>query len=245
MGKRSSARSSTNRERRFGSGEGTIYVNDDATVAPFDTASANKYNIKVDLTTEPDVPSGTGVNGTCPDTTLPTFAGHLVCYQRDRSLGLFQTMRTDNMHVAVMFVNASTGQGGSLQFGFDQNFNASSVTNIRNEQTQAYAPLAESLYEGLCLYRKSQGPCYDNGNGASWGTGYDSTIDAQGDPFFFVSLNQMIRCCKNYILMISPGIGVTVSFVRSTPTATKMATRYGTMPMATWKPSFAPSMNVS
>jgi len=194
--------------RFFGVGEGSIYVNDDATVSPFDTASGNKYNIKVDLTTEPDVPSGTGVNGTCPDTALSSFAGHRVCYKRERSLGLFQTMRTDNMHVAVMFVNASTGQGGSLQFGFDQNFNAASVTNIRNNHTQQYAPLAESLYEGLCLFKKSQGPCYDNGNSATWGTGYNNTIGVAGDPYFSVSFNQMVGCCKNYVLMISPGIGV-------------------------------------
>ena len=76
------------------------------------------------------------------------------------------------MHVAVMFVNASTGQGGSLQFAFDDNFNASSVTNIRNQHTAAYAPIAESLYEGLCLFRKSQGPCYSNSG--SWSTGYSS-----------------------------------------------------------------------
>lgn len=195
--------------RFFGSGEGTIYINDDVTVSPFDTASANKYNIKVDLTSEPDLPSGTGsFSGTCPDTALPTFAGQRVCYMRERSLGLFQTMRLDNMHVAVMFVNASTGQGGSLQFGFDQNFNAASVTNIRNNHTQAYAPLAESLYEGLCLYKKSQGPCYDNGNSATWGTGYTTSIGTTGDPFYNVSMNQMLRCCKNYVLMISPGIGV-------------------------------------
>ncbi|WP_455241859.1 hypothetical protein, partial [Petrachloros mirabilis] len=191
----------------FGSGQGKIYVNDDATASPFDNASSNQYNIKVDLTTEPDIPSGTGVNGTCPDTALPTFAGHLVCYKRERSLGLFQTMRLDNMHVGVMFVNASTGQGGSLQFAFDANFNAASVTNIRNEHTAAYAPLAESLYEALCLFKKSQGPCYDNGGG-SWSTGYSSSIGVAGDPFYSVSYSQMVRCCKNYVLMITPGIGV-------------------------------------
>src|SRR5512147_2529205 len=161
--------------RFFGSGEGTIYVNDNATVSPFDDSPGNQYNIKVDLTSEPDVPSGTGVNGTCPDPNLSTFAGHRVCYMRERSLGVFQTMRLDNMHVAVMFVNASTGNGGSLQFAFEQNFIASSVTNIRNSQTQAYAPLAESLYEALCLYRKSQGPCYDNGTGTVWGTNYNNS----------------------------------------------------------------------
>ncbi|HSB45374.1 MAG TPA: hypothetical protein VLD60_10200, partial [Nitrospira sp.] len=82
------------------------------------------------------------------------------------------------------------------------------VTNIRNSQTQAYAPLAESLYEALCLYRKSQGPCYDNGTGTVWGTNYTNSTGTTGDPFFFTSYNQMVRCCKNYVLMISPGIGV-------------------------------------
>ena len=67
------------------------------------------------------------------------YAGARVCYQRDRSLGLFQKMRTDNMHVAVMFINASTGQGGSLQFAFDDNFNAASS----DEHPQP-------AYRGLC-----------------------------------------------------------------------------------------------
>ncbi len=197
----------------FGVGEGTLFINDSTkitgkvTASPFDTAPANQYNLEVDLTTEPNSPSGTGsVSDNCI-VGDPLFAGHLICYQRDRSLGLFQKMRTDNMHVAVMFVNASTGQGGSLQFTFDQNFNAASVTNIRNQHTAANAPIAESLYEGLCLYRKSQGPCYSNSG--SWSTGYSSGgIAAAGDPFFFVSMNQTVRCCKSFVLMISPGKGV-------------------------------------
>jgi type IV pilus assembly protein PilY1 len=194
----------------FGIGEATIYINDDATANPFDNAPSKRYNLEVDLTTEPDVPSGTGsrtdncITGPPLD---PLFAGHLICYERDRSLGLFQKMRTDNMHVAVMFINASTGQGGSLQFGFDDNFNAASVTNIRNQHLAANAPLAESLYEGLCLFKKSQGPCYSNSG--SWSTGYSSGgIGAAGDPFFFSSMNQMVRCAKCFVLMISPGKGV-------------------------------------
>jgi type IV pilus assembly protein PilY1 len=106
-----------------------------------------------------------------------------------------------------MFINASTGQGGSLQFGFDDKFNAASVTNIRNQHLAANAPLAESLYEGLCLFKKSQGPCYSNSG--SWSTGYSSGgIGAAGDPFFFSSMNQMVRCAKCFVLMISPGKGV-------------------------------------
>ena len=191
----------------LGLGEGKLYVNDDATASPFDNAPSKQFPLEVDLRTEPDVPSGTGsFAGNCI-VGDPLYAGHLVCYQRDRSLGLFQTMRTDNMHVAVMFINASTGQGGSLQFAFDQNFNAASVTNIRNQHLAAYAPMSEALYEGLCLYRKSQGPCYSNSG--SWSTGYSSGgLAASGDPFFFASMNQSVRCCKNYVLMIGPGIGV-------------------------------------
>ena len=41
------------------------------------------------------------------------------------------------MHVGVMFVNADTGQGGSLQFSYDEAFNSSDVTGIRNEQIEA------------------------------------------------------------------------------------------------------------
>jgi len=106
-----------------------------------------------------------------------------------------------------MFVNAESGNGGSLQFSFDEPFNSSDVTNIRNEQLEANSPLAEALYEGLCLFRKSQGPCYSNSG--SWVTGYSSGgIGAIGDPFYSASMNQMVRCAKCFVLMISPGIGV-------------------------------------
>ena len=198
--------------RIFGVGDGQLYVNDDATANPFDTASSNKYSLEVDLTSEPNSPAGTGAQTTCVsgnpnDNSDPNFAGHLACYKRERSLGLFQKMRTDNMHVGVMFVNANTGQGGSLQFSYDEAFNASDVTGVRNEQVEANSPIAESLYEGLCLFRKSQGPCYSNSG--SWTTGYSSGgIGAVGDPFYFASLNQTIKCCKSFVLMISPGIGV-------------------------------------
>ena len=195
----------------FGVGDGTVYINDDATASPFDNAPAKRYPLEVDLQTEPDVPSGTGSYADNCTVGDPLYAGARICYQRTRSLGLFQKMRTDNMHVAVMFVNASTGQGGSLQFAFDANFNASSVTNIRNQHTAAYAPIAESLYEGLCLFRKSQGPCYSNSG--SWSTGYSSGgLAAAGDPFFFVSMvRRNVHClpsCSNaatrWLLKSSP-----------------------------------------
>lgn len=190
----------------FGVGDGFLYINDDTTATPFDTASSNKYFLEVDLTTEPNVPAGSGAQTTCIAGN-PDYMGRLACYQKERSLGLFQKMRTDNMHVGVMFVNAATGQGGSLQFSYDEAFNASDVTGIRNEQIEANSPLAEALYEGLCLYRKSQGPCYSNSG--SWSTGYSSGgMGAVGDPFYFASMNQMVRCAKCFVLMISPGIGI-------------------------------------
>ena len=198
--------------RIFGVGDGLLYVNDDATADPFITANSNKYSLTVDLTTEPNAPAGTGTQTTCVagnpnDNSDPDFAGRLACYQRERSLGLFQKMRTDNMHVGVMFVNANTGQGGSLKFSYDEAFNSSVVTGIRNEHIEANSPIAEALYEGLCLFRKSQGPCYSNSG--SWSTGYSSGgIGAVGDPFYFASMNQMVRCAKCFVLMISPGIGV-------------------------------------
>lgn len=190
----------------FGLGEGKLYVNNDTTANPFDTAPANQYALEVDLTTEPNVPAGSGNQSNCI-VGDPDYMGHLACYKKDRSLGLFQKMRTDNMHVGLMFVNSETGQGGSLQFSYDEAFNSSDVTNIRNEQIESYSPISEALYEGLCLFRKIQGPCYSNSG--SWATGYSAGgIGTVGDPFYFASMNQMIRCCKSFVLMISPGMGV-------------------------------------
>jgi len=188
----------------FGSGEGTLYVNDDATASPFDTANSNKYKLEADLTTEPDVPSGTGnINDNCT-VGDPNFAGHLICYKRDRSLGLFQKLRLDNMHVGIMFVNAGSGQAGQMNFNFDDNFNPSAITGIRNQHIQTHSPLSEALYEGLCLFRKSQGPCYNNSGSSS--TNYTTATGVAGDPFFFASMNQTLRCAKCFVLMISPGI---------------------------------------
>jgi type IV pilus assembly protein PilY1 len=191
----------------FGAGEGTLYVNDNADPDPFNTANSNKYNLRVDLTTEPNTPSGTGnLSGSCDEGDTANFAGHMICYRKDRSLGLFQKMRTDNMHVGVMFANALSGKGGKVMFNFDESFNSSAITNLRNEHIQPKSPLAEALYEGLCLFRKSQGPCYNN-SGAS-ATGYTSSTGVASDPFYFTSFGQSLRCCKSFVLMISPGQGV-------------------------------------
>lgn len=190
----------------FGVGDGMLFVNDNGTASPFDTAASNTYSLEVDLTTEPNVPTASGGATSCISGD-PDYMGHLACYKKERSLGLFQKMRTDNMHVGVMFVNADTGKGGSLQFSYDEAFNSSDVTNIRNEQIEANSPLSEAMYEGLCLFRKSQGPCYSNSG--SWSTGYSAGgIGAVGDPYYFASMGQMIRCCKSFVLAISPGLGV-------------------------------------
>src|SRR2546422_9089023 len=189
--------------RFFGSGEGFLYVNDDSDFNPFNAASANQYHLQVDLTTEPDVPSGSGSTaGTC-DELDPNFAGHLICYKRDRSLGLFQKLRTDAMRAAIMFVDAGTGNAGNMQFLFDAAFNSSSVTNIRNQAVQTHSPLAEALYEALCYYRKSQGTCYANSPAS-----YNSSVQTQGDAFWFANYPtpQTVSCCKSFVLMISPGI---------------------------------------
>src|SRR4029078_11724043 len=79
----------------FGVGEATIYINDDATASPFDNAPSKRYNHEVDLVTERKVPAGTGNVADNCILGYPLYAGNLVCYRRDRSLGLFQKMRTD------------------------------------------------------------------------------------------------------------------------------------------------------
>jgi type IV pilus assembly protein PilY1 len=189
--------------RFFGSGEGLLYVNDNATPNPFNAVPADQYNLQVNLLTEPNVPSGTGsYSGTC-DELDPNFAGHLICYQRARSLGLFQTMRTDAMRVAIMFVDAGGGNAGNMQFLFDASFNSSSVTGIRNHAVQTHSPLSEALYEALCYYRKSQGTCYNNSP-----TSYTTAVQTQGDAFWFANYPtpQTVSCCKNFVLMISPGV---------------------------------------
>jgi type IV pilus assembly protein PilY1 len=189
-----------------GTGQGNIYVNDNTTANPFDTASTNQHPIEVDLTSEPNDVPASGLANTCI-LGDPNYMGTTACYLRDRSWGLFQRLRTDAFRAAIMFVNGSTGQGGSLQIAFDSAVLQNDYTNIRNEPTLTNAPLAESLYEALCYYRKSSGPCYNNGSGA-WSTGYNSTTAAAGDPYYVSSAGAIVPCCRNFVLMISPGVGV-------------------------------------
>ena len=161
----------------FGSGEGKIYVNGNSTADPFDAANSRQFPIRVDLTTETDA------------------------FRKAQSWGLLQNLRTDNMRVAVMFTNSDNGKAATLFREFDGNFNASAITGIRNQPLSAFAALAEATYEGLCYYRNSQGACYSN-NPAD----FTASVGAQGDPYFFVSSNQTVSCCKSFILMISSGI---------------------------------------
>ena len=189
--------------RFFGLGEGKIYINTDNNDDFFDASSASaQFQLGVDLNTEPDVPSGTGsASDSCTGTP---FAGHRVCYKRDRSLGIFQKLRLENMHIGVMFADAAGGKAGRMQFNFDDNFNAASITAIRNQAIKPSSPLAEAAYEALCLYRNSQGACYSNSP-----ADFTASVGATGDPFFFASFNQSVSCCKSFILMISPGVPLT------------------------------------
>ena len=197
--------------RFFGIGEGEIYVNSDNDNDFFDAASNSaQFKIEVDLTTEPNVPAASGTGTVCPTSpdefnasSDPNYAGHNACYKRDRSLGLFQKLRLDNMHVGVMFSQAGSGQGGFMQFNFDDNFNSSSITGLRNEHIQQNAPIAEATYEALCVYKNSQGPCYTNSP-----ADFTASVGAQGDPFFFTSSNTKVSCCKSFILMLSPGVPI-------------------------------------
>jgi type IV pilus assembly protein PilY1 len=162
--------------RYFGSGEGNIYVNNSATVNPFCSSSCI-YSIQVDLTSE------------------------TTAYRAAQSTGLLQNLDTNNMRVGVMFTNSTNGVAATVFRPFDGNFNSSAITGIRNQALSAYAALAEGTYEALCYYRNSQGPCFRNSP-----ADFSASVGASGDPFFFVSYNQMVQCCKSFILMVSSGI---------------------------------------
>ena len=162
----------------FGVGEGEIFVSAVVTESDvFGTSSSNQFSIKVDLTTETDA------------------------VRKEQSTGLLQNLSTDNMRIAVMFINADDGKAARVFRDFDGNFNASAITGVRNQRLSAYAALGEGTYEALCYYRNSQGPCYNNSP-----ADFSASVGAQGDPYFFVSNNQMVPCCKSYILMISSGL---------------------------------------
>lgn len=208
--------------RFFGLGEGTLYLNVNTTIDPFDGSGPTaplKFQLSVDLTTEPNVPGPGPLAGSvtldkrnCTDGE-DYYAGALVCYQRARSLGLFQTMRKDLFRVGILFADNVGGKGGYLQFKFDDDFNASSITTVRNQAVKPYAPIAEATYEGLCLYRNSQGACYSNSP-----ADFTATTGALYDPFWVCDRDsstgncktpvtgQLVPCCKSFILMISPGI---------------------------------------
>lgn len=208
--------------RFFGLGEGTLYLNVNNTIDPFDGTSSSaplKFQLSVDLTTEPNIPGPGPLAGSV---TLDKrncslgddyYAGATVCYQRERSLGLFQKMRKDLFRVGILFADNVGGKGGYLQFKFDDDFNASSITAIRNQLVKPFAPIAEATYEGLCLYRNSQGACFSNSP-----ADFTATTGTLYDPFWVCDRDsatgncktpvtgQLVPCCKSFILMISPGI---------------------------------------
>jgi len=161
----------------FGVGEGKVFVSAIATESDvFGASSSNKFAIEVDLTTETDA------------------------VRIAESTGLLQNLSTDNMRVAVMFTNADNGKAARVFRAFDADFDASAITGIRNKALSAVAALGEGTYEALCYFRNSQGACYNNSP-----PDFEASTEAQGDPYFFVSNNQMVSCCKSYILMVSSG----------------------------------------
>ncbi|MDH5667009.1 MAG: hypothetical protein OEY86_03235 [Nitrospira sp.] len=206
-----------------GTSAGTLYLNTNNTIDPFDgtgPSSPQQVKLSVNLDTEPDSP------GKGPLVTTSTaltdqncnigddyYAGARACYKRDRSLGLLQKMRKDLFRPAVLFADNAGGVGGYVQFRFDEDFNASTITGIRNALVKPYAPLAEATYEGLCLYRNEQGACYSNSP-----ADFVATTGARYDPFWVCDKDsatgnckspltgQLVPCCKSFILMISPGI---------------------------------------
>ena len=206
-----------------GTNAGSLVLNVNNTVDPFDgtgPSSPLTFQLSVNLNTEPDSP-GTGplvtTSTALTDQNCNTgddyYAGARACYKRERSLGLLQKMRKDLYRPAVLFADNVGGVGGYVQFRFDEDFNASTITNIRNALVKPYAPLAEAAYEGLCLYRNEQGACYSNSP-----ADFTATTGARYDPFWVCDKDsatgnckspltgQLVPCCKSFILMISPGI---------------------------------------
>ena len=202
---------------------GALYLNTNNTIDPFDgtgPSSPLTVQLSVNLNTEPDSPGKGPLVTTSTALTAQNcnigddyYAGARVCYKRDRSLGLLQKMRKDLFRPAVLFADNAGGVGGYVQFRFDEDFNSSTITGIRNSLVKPYAPLAEATYEGLCLYRNEQGACYSNSP-----ADFVATTGARYDPFWVCDKDsatgnckspltgQLVPCCKSFILMISPGI---------------------------------------
>jgi type IV pilus assembly protein PilY1 len=71
----------------------------------------------------------------------------------------------------------------------------SMITNIENNGSDTWTPLAESLYEGVRYYRQDA-PYYHNGNYA---------VNQNLDPFYYQDEGQYVGCGKNFILLITDG----------------------------------------
>lgn len=156
--------------------------------------------------------TGSGVTQTSYDLTLD-LTSESTTVQQAQSQGLFQSLRTDQMRVAVMFTNSNSTDGvaGNMQMSFDTKLTSSVYTNIRNTALRRNAPLAETLYEGLCYYRQNSSACFSH-SPANW----TQTLATQGDPYYFCNKDangdcstpvtgQMVACCKSYVLMLTSG----------------------------------------
>jgi type IV pilus assembly protein PilY1 len=167
----------------FGMGEGFIWARDIATENGIFSNSAEKFNLKIDLT------------------------GESAAKKREQSIGLFQDLQQYQMRIGVMLTNSGTSGGTPDNGGtvankgmyFDQNLVESVYTGIRNTALKINAPLAEATYEGLC-YFSQENPCYNTSP-----SNYAPAPRASSDPFYVKSTGKMVSCCKNFILMLTSG----------------------------------------
>lgn len=204
----------------FGVAKAQLFVNKGAagSADPFDGSGANApdtFTLRVSLDTEPNDVAGNGAMTQCDNATASDYRGTTACYERERSMGLFQNLRLDAMRVGVMFADAVGGKGGNITYQFDGTFNSASINNIRNQGIKTNAPLAEATYEALCFFRQSGGPCYSNSP-----ADFAITTGARYDPFWHCVQDPATRdcktpvtgksvaCCKSFVLMISPGVPI-------------------------------------
>src|SRR5438309_3480324 len=176
----------------FGVDSGNIYacacfVGGTGANAPSDgmfTTNLGSWNIKVDVTNEP----------------------------ASQTTGLAQNLPTTGVRTSFWFLNAGSGQAASNFGSFDTSGGGCGslpqcINLVRSQAIGQWSPLAEGTYEALCYYRMNGGPCYQLGDFTppSNSGSFNPTYHAAGDPFFFIANNQLVSCCKSFILMISAG----------------------------------------
>jgi type IV pilus assembly protein PilY1 len=84
--------------------------------------------------------------------------------------------------------------GGRIASAIGGNLN-NMITNIENEGSINWTPLAESLYEGVRYYRQDP-PFYAPG---------DYSVNQNNDPFWYADLGQYVECGSNFILIVTSG----------------------------------------